>query len=136
MVKKQILLYGFNSKEVDQIRISLIQNRLPLCTVIDANMGNLKVGDILFGAKSNDEQNLPNNERVVLLNALDSNEMNKAIFQIRSKIKGRLPLFAMITEHNVKWEFKNLLDELLKERKYFQENGSAMKEHEEEGKNE
>lgn len=136
MVKKQILLYGFNSKELDLIRISLIQNKLPLCTVIDANMGELKVGDILFGAKSDAERNLPDNQKMVLLNALDSNEVNKAIFQIRSRVKGKLPLFAMVTEHNIKWDLKNLIEELLKERKYFEENGSAMKEHEEEGKNE
>ncbi|MHC1685472.1 MAG: DUF3783 domain-containing protein [Clostridiaceae bacterium] len=120
--KKLVLVYGFDLGEVNLMRGSLNQNNLPICKVIENNMGEIIVEDIINGVKSEEAQpNIEEDQRAVLFYNLTDNEINKAIGLIRSKFNKKKPLLAVVTPTSIKWKFNALIKELQEERKMFED---------------
>lgn len=119
--KKLILVFGFETNEVNIMRGSFNQNSLPICKVIESNMGEITIGDIIKGVKN--EQPEPNTEAkdaAILFYNLTDAEINKAINLIRSKFNKKKPLLAVVTPTSIEWNFNALIKELQEERKMFE----------------
>lgn len=120
--KKLILVYGFDLGEVNLMRGSLNQNNLPICKVIENNMGEIIIEDIINGVKNEDsEPNIESSQRTILFYNLADSEINKAITLIRTKFNKKKPLLAVVTPTSIKWKFNALIKELQEERKMFED---------------
>lgn len=118
--KKMILVYGFEEHDVNILRGGLNQNNLPICKVINENMGSLIIRDIINGVKIEiEEDNLPK-IKVVLFNKLTDSEISLAMRVIKGKKSKEKPIFAAVTNNSIDWEFRTLLNELQEERRMFE----------------
>lgn len=119
--KKLILVFGFEAGEVNVMRGSFNQNKLPICKVIENNMGDIIIGDIIEGVKGNElNADIDSKDAVVLFYNLTDSEINKAVSLIRTKFNKKKPLLAVVTPTSIKWTFNALMKELQEERKMFE----------------
>lgn len=120
--KKLILVFGFDLGEVNLMRGSFNQNNLPICKVIENNMGDIIIEDIINGVNNEElEPNIDTAQRAVLFYNLADSEINKAITIIRTKFNKKKPLLAVVTPTSIKWKFNALIKELQEERKMFED---------------
>ncbi|KEH99008.1 hypothetical protein Z962_08670 [Clostridium botulinum C/D str. BKT12695] len=119
--RKVLLIYGFNEEEKNILKMLVIENKIPNFKCIDKNMATSSLEYIICDA-NNDEYNgeLPE-EKVVLFNSCQDKEVTKAISAIKENISKDV-VFAMVTETSIKWSFKDLLEHLIEERKWFKNN--------------
>lgn len=114
---KIILLYGLSDKEKLQISYIIRQHKLPNYKIISKEMCNMKIKDILEGFKFEIlNSNLPE-EKVVLFNNLNDNEMDIAIKSIKTAIPE--VIMADVTPTSIEWHFNELLEHLIEERNWF-----------------
>lgn len=119
--KKLILVFGFEAGEVNVMRGSFNQNKLPICKVIENNMGDIVIGDIIEGVKGNElKADIDSKGAVILFYNLTDSEINKAVGLIRTKFNKKKPLLAVVTPTSIKWTFNALMKELQEERKMFE----------------
>ena len=109
--KKLILIYGFSNDE-----IKILQGLdIPSFKIITKEVANMKVTDIVQGLKFEIyPMDLPD-ERLILFNNLDDNELNDAIKSIRQKLSKDI-ILAVVTPTSEQWIFKELLEHLIGER--------------------
>ncbi|MFX0549694.1 DUF3783 domain-containing protein [Hathewaya histolytica] len=126
-VKKEVVIFGFD--EVKRNKLSSI------CLKYDASLKNVeknilgnKLEDIIKDRaieSAIDEKNFKSfeNEKVILFNNFNEDELNKVIKDIRAD-KDLKCILAVITPTSIEWEFKYLLEHLIEEREWFRKNNN------------
>lgn len=119
---KLMLIFGFNSSEVDELNRLKIKENLPDVKFITNEMTSMKIKDIIAGFKFEIYGvNLPE-EKVILFNNLSDEELDKTLKVLRQNLQVK-PIFAVTTATSIEWEFKYLLEHLIEEREWFKKNG-------------
>lgn len=118
-----MIVYHFSPKEMQAIQsvarltgirdiISIEANQLETC-VRDILEDNLHIGE-----------DLGVNEKAIVFNNMSSNKVNLFIEGLK-KMRVARPLIAVVTEHSISWTFKELVENLSKERAALRAGGST-----------
>jgi len=117
--QKHIVVYGYSEEDVNKIK-SFLDNKFNINLDIISASGkeNTKIADIL---ESNESSFFEDKQDKVLmfLDFLDE-EIRYLLYNF-SDINIAKPLFCVLTEHNIEWNFDKLILDLIEERKYFEE---------------
>lgn len=117
--EKTLLIYGFNDEEESALKKLLEENSLPQHKVIRDNMADFTIGDILSNMDISDESyDLPK-EKIVLFNKCQDDEVMKGMKTIKANFIEK-PIFAVVTPTSIQWKFKDLLEHLMQERKWYE----------------
>lgn len=119
---KTILIFGFAEEEKQIMHDLLTQNSLPSYKVVEESMGKMKIRDILEGLKLEVYNCRLSEEKVILFNNLNDEELNKSIKLLRNNLKSK-PILAVVTETSIDWTFESLLNHLIEEREWFKKHG-------------
>lgn len=114
---KLVLAYGFNQEEVIKIGEVIIENGVSTLKVIDKDMLTMKIGDIIEGLKITTASNISLNEKVILFNNFEDEELQTTIKTLRGAA-GKDVIFAIVTETSIKWTFAELLEHLVEEKRW------------------
>lgn len=110
---KLILAYGLEEKDLEVFKMSNLKYKQ-----ITTEMCNMKLKDIISGAKFDIYDKKIPNEKVVLFNNFSDEELDKAIKIIRATI-GKNVILAVVTETSAEWSFAYLIDHLIEEREWY-----------------
>lgn len=113
---KLILIFGFNEEEQKELNQIITAKGLPVFKVIHANMAEMKIKNIIEGMKISTKNTIKENEKVILFNNLEDDELEKSITIFREKFKN--VIFAVTTPTSAEWTFKKLLSNLIEEKKW------------------
>lgn len=114
---KLILIYGFNQEEIVNIGELVLSNKLVKFKVIDKHMGKMKIESIIQGLILPVADGTVSNEKVVLFNNLDDEELEETIKIFRNSVD-RKTIFAVVTPTSINWTFDDLLGHLVEEKKW------------------
>lgn len=115
---KTMLIFGFDKKEKQIMHDLLKKNNLPDYKVIEDSMGKMKIKDILDGLKLDIYNCRLPQEKVILLNNFNDEELEKVIKDLRANLISK-PILAVVTETSIEWTFESLLEHLIEEREWF-----------------
>ncbi|URZ03315.1 DUF3783 domain-containing protein [Clostridium felsineum] len=118
----RMFIYGFDEKEIDELKKIVSENKLPGFSKIEENMSEMRIRDIIKGVKMETHNEELPNCKLVLFNKFVDKEIETAIKAIRN-ITESSPIFATVTPTSMNWTIKHLLDELNKEREWYIKNG-------------
>lgn len=123
--QKHIVSYGYNLEEVNKLK-KFLENKLDITLNIISASGkeNLKIADILENSE-NELFEVRENRVLMFLDFLD--EEIRYLLHNFSDINIPKPLFCVLTEHNINWSFDKLIEDLIEERKYFEEKKKSQK---------
>lgn len=112
--KKCILAYGLNNNEIVELTRRKMRH-----IIIKPYMIDSKVKDIIDGkiTACNEEEI---DQKIILFNSYEPNKLQKAVKDIRKFIKGGI--VAVVTDTSKEWKFRDLLDHLVEENKWFKDN--------------
>lgn len=118
--QKHIVVYGYSEEDVNKLK-TFFDNKLDISLEISSASGkeNIKIADIIESKESSffeDKQD----KVLMFLDFLDE-EIRYLLYNF-SDINIAKPLFCVLTEHNINWNFDRLILDLIEERKYFEEN--------------
>ncbi|NYT03136.1 MAG: DUF3783 domain-containing protein [Candidatus Methanofastidiosa archaeon] len=117
--QKHVVVYGYLEEEVNKLK-SYLDNKLEINLKIISASGkeNIKIADIL---ETSDSSFFEDKEDKVLmfLDFLDE-EIRYLLYNF-PEINISKPLFCVLTEHNIEWNFDKLIMDLIEERKHFEE---------------
>lgn len=116
---KLILIYGFNQKEIADIDKLVLNNNLVKFKVVDNHMGKMQIESIIQGLKLPIAEGSVNNEKVILFNNLDDEELEKSIKLFRNNVYNKI-IFAVVTPTSINWTFDELLEHLVEERNWME----------------
>lgn len=116
---KLILIYGFNQEEIVNIGELILNNNLVKLKVVDKHMGKMKIESIIQGLSLPVAEGNAKNERVILFNNLDDEELEKSIKLFRNNVDKKT-IFAVVTPTSIKWTFDELLEHLVEEREWME----------------
>lgn len=114
---KVMLIYGFSQEEILKIAEVVLNNNLVNFKVVDRNMTTMKVRSILDGVTILTEGNKVFNQRVILFNNLEDDEVKNTLSILKKQVDSST-IFAVVTEHSIKWTFEELLEHLCAEKKW------------------
>ena len=118
--QKHIVVYGYSEEDVNKLK-TFFDNKLDISLEISSASGkeNIKIADII----ESNENVFFEDERDKVLMFLDflDEEIRYLLYNF-SDINIAKPLFCVLTEHNINWNFDRLILDLIEERKYFEEN--------------
>jgi hypothetical protein len=114
---KTMLIFGFDKEEKQIMHDLLKKNNLPDYKVIEEPMGKMKIKDILNGLKLDIYNCRLPQEKVILLNNFNDEELEKVIKDLRANLISK-PILAVVTETSIEWTFENLLEHLIEEREW------------------
>lgn len=114
---KLILIHGFNEEEIVNIGELILSNDLVKFKVIDKHMSKMRIESIIQGLSLPVVEGNITNEKVILFNNLDDEELEKSINIFRNNIDKKT-IFAVVTQTSIKWTFDELLEHLVEERKW------------------
>jgi len=117
--QKHIVVYGYSEEDVNKIK-SFLDNKFNINLEIISASGkeNTKIADILEIKESSFFED-KNDKVLMFLDFLDE-EIRYILYNF-SDINIAKPLFCVLTEHNIEWNFDKLIMDLIEERKYFEE---------------
>lgn len=123
--QKHIVVYGYPEEDVNKLKVFL-DTKLEINLEIISASGkeNIKIADIIETNESSffeDKQN----KVLMFLDFLDE-EIRYLLYNF-SDVNLPKPLFCVLTEHNIEWNFDKLILDLIEERKYFEEKRKAEK---------
>lgn len=114
---KIVLIYGFDKEEIQTLEDLIIQESLPSYKIITKEMASMKIKDIVQGFKFEIyESELPD-EKLVLFNNIEDNELNDIINIFRQRFSENV-ILAVVTSTSEEWIFKELLEHLIEERNW------------------
>ena len=115
LYNKCVLVYGLNIRELYELRKANLTT-----LIITKEMSNMKLKDIIDGARDlvNDDS-IPN-EKVILFYGYSGIELKESIKTVRNIITGGL--LAAVTPVSINWTFKYLISHLMQEREWIEEN--------------
>ncbi|MBI6872929.1 DUF3783 domain-containing protein [Clostridium aciditolerans] len=112
-----MLIFGFDKEDKQIMHDLLKKNNLPDYKVIEESMGKMKIKDILNGLKLDIYNCRLPQEKVILLNNFNDEELEKVIKDLRANLISK-PILAVVTETSIEWTFENLLEHLIEEREW------------------
>ena len=122
----KILLWGFSDDEKTRFDLFL-QGLITLGSIaIEPDQGDLLVHDILFSDKRT-QDSFPSDHKVVLFFNVPGEIIQKIMREAKKKDLSQ-PIYAMVTQENIDWRFRDLVDHLAKEHKYIQNRVKERKE--------
>lgn len=116
---KLILIYGFNKEEIQDIDKLILNNNLVKFIVVDKHMGKMQIESIIQGLKLPIAEGSVKNEKVILFNNLDDEELEKSIKLFRNNVDKKI-IFAVVTPTSINWTFDELLEHLVEERNWME----------------
>lgn len=119
---KLMLIFGFNTEEIDVINKLQAEQNLPEIKTITNDMTSMKIKDIIQGFKFEIYGVSLPAEKVILFNNLSDEELERTIKILRGSLQVK-PIFAIVTPTSIEWEYKYLLEHLMEEREWFRKNG-------------
>lgn len=111
---KAILSYSLSEEEKSNIFEILNYN----CIVVEQSMGKMQIKDILNGLKLEVFSSRIPQEKLILFNNFEDEELKKTINLIKSFIQPA-PIFAIVTDTSINWTFEHLLEHLIEEREWY-----------------
>jgi CRISPR/Cas system-associated endonuclease Cas3-HD len=114
---KLVLIYGFNEEEIFNIGEVILANEIAKLKVIDSGMTTMKIGNIIEGLKIPTANKKVSDQKVILFNNLEDEELQKSITTLKPIAKADT-IFAVVTATSIEWEFQELLEHLIEERKW------------------
>ncbi|HEY5563742.1 MAG TPA: DUF3783 domain-containing protein [Clostridiaceae bacterium] len=111
---KILLVYGFDSIEVEALKGLLNKANLPKVKKLEKSMGRMVIADIVRGLKIDTFDLTMPEVKMVLFNNLTDEELNEGVALIRNNFEPR-PILAVVTQASEKWTLKYLLDHLIEE---------------------
>jgi hypothetical protein len=114
---KLVLIYGFNEEEIVKIGEVILANEIAKLKVIDSGMTTMKIRNIIEGLKIPTASKKVSDQKVILFNNLEDEELQKSITNLKPIAKTDT-IFAVVTETSIEWEFQELLEHLIEERKW------------------
>ena len=114
---KLILIYGFNQEEIVQIGEIILDNDFEKFKVIDSSMATMKIADIIEGFEIPTVSKVIQNQKVILFNNLEDEQLQKTLTTLKKKIDSST-IFAVVTQTSIEWTFEGLLEHLTEERKW------------------
>lgn len=115
---KTMLIFGFDKEEKQIMHDLLKKSNLPDYKVIEESMGKMKIKDILNGLKLDIYNCRLPQEKVILLNNFNDEELEILIKGLRVNLISK-PILAVVTETSIEWTFEYLLEHLIEEREWF-----------------
>ncbi|OQY08280.1 MAG: hypothetical protein B6I28_04905 [Fusobacteriia bacterium 4572_132] len=112
--KNCILVSGYNEKEL--ILLSNFIKKVGIEKIIEVKDENEILNQIIDEVNNNLNKS---SEKVIVFNSVSDKELNTFINNFKVLNLSR-PLFAVVTPTSAKWKFKELVSELLKEKKAFE----------------
>lgn len=116
---KLILIYGFSQEEIVNIGELILDNNLIKFKVIDRYGSKMTVENIIQGVRLPLADGNINDEKVVLFNNLNDEELEKTIKIFKNSIDKKT-IFAVVTPTSINWTFDELLEHLMQERKWIE----------------
>ncbi len=117
---KVMLIFGFNSEEKEEIDKIIKENKIPGYKVITNEMSKMKIGDILSGLKFEIYNDYLPEEKVIIFNNFNDNEINIAIKNLKQL--NRQIIMAVVTPTSIEWSFDYLIQHLIEEREWHEKN--------------
>lgn len=112
-----VLLYGFAKEVCSQLTKKVNEAGIDEWIVVDRSMANEVIADILENEESGNDDSCQNEtEKVVLFNGISQYELH-TFMELMYRIVQERPLVAVVTPVSVKWKFRDLISELIQERK-------------------
>ncbi|HNR45066.1 MAG TPA: DUF3783 domain-containing protein [Methanofastidiosum sp.] len=117
--QKHIVVYGYPEEDVNKIK-SFLDSKFNINLEIISASGkaNTKIAEIL---ECNESSFFEDKQDKVLMFLDFLDEEIRYILYNFSDINIAKPLFCVLTEHNIEWNFDKLILDLIEERKYFEE---------------
>lgn len=109
-----MIVYHFSPKEMQAIQSVARLTGIRDIISIEANQLETCVKDIL-DSNMHTGEDLGVNEKAIVFNNMSSNKVNLFIEGLK-KMRVARPLIAVVTEHSINWTFKELVENLSKER--------------------
>ncbi|MCC7573378.1 MAG: DUF3783 domain-containing protein [Candidatus Methanofastidiosum sp.] len=123
--QKHVVVYGYSTAEVNKLK-TFLENKLDISlNIISASeKEKITIADILENSE-NEIFKVKDTKVLMFLDFLDE-EIRFLLYNF-SDINIQKPLFCVLTEHNINWSFDKLIEDLIEERKHFEENKSQKK---------
>lgn len=118
-----MIVYHFSPKEMQAIQSVARLTGIRDIISIEANQLETCVKDIL-DSNMHTGEDLGVNEKAIVFNNMSSNKVNLFIEGLK-KMRVARPLIAVVTEHSINWTFKELVENLSKERAALRVGGST-----------
>lgn len=114
-----IFLYGYSEDDSKNIKSSL-ENKLKseIMLISGSRKEHMRLMDIL--EKGPDENEFYDSEnKILVFLGFDEGQINLVLQKFSTIESVTRPIFCGLTEQNVNWELKNLIEHLLEEEKYW-----------------
>jgi hypothetical protein len=114
---KFLIIYGFDAKDEETIKIILTQNQFPESLILKNSMAKMKISEIVSGVKYEiHDYKLPIAQVVLFYNFSDI-ELNKTFKEIKKALI-KMPICAVVTDISVSWTLEYLVKHLIEEKKW------------------
>lgn len=119
---RSFVLYGFSSKEIESIKntIRFISSNISYITVEDNDFDNT-LQEVINEGKFNSEQEFKLNEKIIIFQEIFPKEIDVYLRLLKKKVNNKI-IFATTTENSLTMKIKDLFDEFMEERRYFNKN--------------
>lgn len=123
--QKHAVVYGYHEEDVNKLK-TFLDNKFDIALEIISASGkeNTKIADIIENNESYFFEDKPD-KVLMFLDFLDE-EIRYLLYNF-SDINIAKPLFCVLTEHNIEWNFDKLILDLIEERKHFEEKKKTEK---------
>ena len=108
---------SFYQEEIVQIGEIILDNDFEKFKVIDSSMATMKIADIIEGFEIPTVSKVIQNQKVILFNNLEDEQLQKTLITLKKKIDSST-IFAVVTQTSIEWTFYGLLEHLTEERKW------------------
>ncbi len=110
---RALIISGYQQDEINIIKqyTNKVLGNVKLCFISEKNYQN-KIEEII---QSEEQQENFEYQKAIILGGIKQKELHYFISNFKYTKLAR-PLFAAMTEHNAKWNFSDLVEELAKER--------------------
>ncbi len=114
----RILLWNYSVEEL--LRIDLFFGEIDAAPiqVIEKDQGHLRVHEILFTDKKADKEYVCD-EKVMLFYNVPAETIHRVMQESKQRDLPR-PIYAVVTNQSIEWQFSHLVDHLVKERNFFE----------------
>ncbi|QUH27667.1 DUF3783 domain-containing protein [Vallitalea guaymasensis] len=110
-----ILIYGYNSEEISTIEKFSLGRGIDECVVVTDDMLGNKIKDIIENNIIPVKYKTGIKSKTIVFNALSNKEVHSFI-NLFKDTGLKKPIYAVATPTSVKWQFGELIKELIKER--------------------
>jgi hypothetical protein len=113
-LKARVYYFGLDPSDVDRITQRFAELQIPAPLEITPLQGDILLEDIILQGREGAEE-LMSDERLVLFCGISEKGV-QTLMQLIKEIIDPKPIFAMMTEHSLKWTFRELMRHLTAEK--------------------